>query len=127
MTGTENVPGAEDGGVHSALTEQGFTFRPHLNISLHHRSGLAYAQVDEMPNSGGPGRLHRVPAGDQIDPAKFRGFRRIGMRNPNQLDESVGGLDLSGVRTAIESIAKHRLASGGSFFSDPGRTSARTS
>ena len=68
------------------------------------------ADVNEMPHPGCTGGFDRAPAGSQIDVAKFRRLRGIGVRNSHQLNERVGGLDLPGVGCAIERVADHRLA-----------------
>ena len=126
MTRPQNVPGTDNGNVHSAGSERRFTFRAHSDIALHYRRGLGNAQIDEVLNSGLLCQFYGTQGRDPVNCLEFCCFRRTGMRNADWLHERLRRLNLMPVRSWVNRIAEDCLAATGSFFSLPCRTSART-
>lgn len=107
VSGAEDVPGAEDGGIEMLLLDPLFALGANGDVVLHDGkgSGLGDAEIDEMRHSefgaGGDG----FPGRDQVNGAKLGGFRRGTVKDANHVDEGIGGANELAVGVGVERIA----------------------
>src|SRR5689334_20536141 len=90
---TEDVPGAENGGVEASLADERFTAGAHGDVSLHHGRGVGDADVDEVANAGAAGSFDRDFSGSKVNTLKFGGLEGTGMGNTDEMDEGVAATD----------------------------------
>ena len=107
MARTEDIPRAQNGCIKTSGADRSLNLRPHREVGFHGRSGLAYAQIDEVLHSSQTCCLHGAQAGDKVYLAKLLRLARTGMRHSHQLHEGVGRSNLRRVARSFQGITQH--------------------
>jgi len=87
MSWAEDVPGPQNGGVQAAGSDRFFHLDSRLDVSVHQRRRMSHADIDEVADSGLPGRHDCRHAGFEIDLAELLGLAWVGFWGAYQLHE----------------------------------------
>jgi len=78
---SEDVPGAEDGGIETAFLDHLFAFGADGDVVLHKGSRVGDAEIDEMMDAEFGASVDSLAGRDQVNGAKRSGFRQRRMRD----------------------------------------------
>ena len=110
MSWTEDVPGTQNRGIHSALADHGLALRSDFNVRLHDGCGMGHADVNKMLHASVLAASIALRPEARSTLRNSAAFDGLGCETPTSCTKVSAGVIFGGIGFAIQSVAENGLA-----------------